>query len=378
MFSLRVHRRITVCALVVLGGASTALMVLRDGGDPKLSTSLEADLGQIRARPTISRIDLSGIPVRRPLAAYGALWTIVEDRASGSRPLYRVDAHTGAISRVPFGRVKPQYLTAGLGAIWVAGCPHEEPTTNCSDGTVYRVDPATARITDRVEVGSNITSLAADDTAVWVGKWTYVNNVPQPGSLLRLDPQTLALRRYSLRALRTKRRPPCCIRMLAARQGAVWVLFGDDSRLVRLDPKTGVLAQLDAYGSEVSVGEGAVWVEGRTTRLPSPAVEGTLRIDPASGQVLSIGPVAASITAGNGVVWVAETSRDTNDRILKLTRLDPATGQQTGQPIWVEAGPPRIDFAGLPFGWRVQVADASGVLWITVPDSYEAIRITAA
>src|SRR3989442_15638023 len=123
MFSLRVHRRITVCALVVLGGASTALMVLRDGGDTKLSTSLEADLGQIRARPTISRIDLSGIPVRRPLAAYGALWTIVEDRASGSRPLYRVDAHTGAISRVPFGSVKPQYLTAGLGGHLGGGVP---------------------------------------------------------------------------------------------------------------------------------------------------------------------------------------------------------------------------------------------------------------
>jgi hypothetical protein len=325
--------------------------------------------------PMVTHFDLDAIPIGPLLPVQGALWTIVESREDLSLSVVHIDAASGAIEEVPFGKDLPLMLSAGFGSVWVAGCPQRDPVEACPDGTVYRLDPSTMEITAKVRIGGDITALTAGDDAVWLGQHTYVNNEPQPGYLFRLDPGTLALHRYSLEPLRFKR-PPCCVRAVASLAGAVWIIYGDYSRLVRMDPASGRFTELGAYGGGLIVDGGAVWLEGRTERLEPAATEGTLRIDPETNEVTGVGPVAASVTAENGQVWVVEKSGDLNDRTLTVERLDTATGQPIGRPIRVEAGPPKINFECGGCGWHVTIAYGEGSVWLTIMDALEVIRIT--
>ena len=324
--------------------------------------------------PVITLFDLGAIPIRSLVAAEGALWTVVEIRTTERVFLVRVDSNIGAVRRVPFGRAQPLWVAAGFGAIWAAGCPHEEPNGSCPDGTVYRLDPTDLRISARARVGGNMQSLAAGEGAVWVGQLTYVNNVPQPGYLFRVDPETLALHRYSLEPLR-RRGPPCCAVPLTTAQGAVWMLPGQ--RLVRLNLASGRFVRLRASGIDLVGDEDAVWLLGdRPQRHPSFLHSKILRIDPATNSVSDVGPEATAVAARDGEVWMLKTSLDGSDRTLLLQRLDPGTGHPTGPPLTVEAGPPKVNFeGGIFFSSLVHLAYAEGALWVTVGDSLEAIRI---
>ena len=116
--------------------------------------------------PTITRIDLGGIPVGQSLD-FGALWTVVQSKRDESLLLLRIDRDTKTVRRVALGRLQPEFLAASNG-VWVSGCPNPKPNTNCPDGTVYRVDPTAAQVTGRVRVGDNITAMGATEDAVWV------------------------------------------------------------------------------------------------------------------------------------------------------------------------------------------------------------------
>ncbi len=96
---------------------------------------------------------------------FGALWAVdgrrlVRVDRDGSRPVAGVDL-PGLDARV--------YVTAGLGAVWVA---------DTVDQVLLRVDPAAARVTGRAPLPP-LAGLAAGEGALWAAG---------PDSILRIDP----------------------------------------------------------------------------------------------------------------------------------------------------------------------------------------------
>ena len=89
------------------------------------------------------------------LAEGNLVWVII-DRA---RTLARLDARTGSIvasSKLP----SPGYeLAVGAGSVWVS---------DFHGGLLYRADPASLRITDRLEVGEHPNSFAFGDRVLWL------------------------------------------------------------------------------------------------------------------------------------------------------------------------------------------------------------------
>jgi hypothetical protein len=325
-------------------------------------------------RPTIARVDLGAIPIGQPLD-FGALWTVAVNQRNRTLHLLRIDRNGNTVRRVSEGMGEPKLLAAS-DSLWVAGCPRPEPTGNCLYGTVDRIDPHTGRVTARVRVGDNITALAATEDAVWVGQWKYVNNDPQPAMLLRIDPRTLTVRRYSLERLRTNR-VPCCIHMLAAAYDSVWMLLGDESQVVRMDVETGRFTRVEAYGSQIASDGDAVWLVGRT-ELDRRTVDHLFRIDVQTSKVTAPGPAAASVAVNAGSVWALQSSVFQTDRTVGVVAVDSTTGQAVSQPLTLEAGPHKVNFGeSVPFSWTVHGANGTwgGEVWLTVGDSLEAIRL---
>jgi streptogramin lyase len=88
---------------------------------------------------------------------------------------------------------------------------------------------------------------------------------------------------------------------IAVGEGAVWVQEPRAGRLLKIDPKTGIVVARVASGSgrKLAVGGGAVWV------LDDAA--GTLqRIDPKKGQ--PVGPPAPVVSQGGGGIAVGENA----------------------------------------------------------------------
>jgi hypothetical protein len=113
----------------------------------------------------------------RPYAmAFGedGLWVTDFDHSK----VAKIDPDTGAevaVIDVPF----PTGIAVTSDAVWVAG--H-------SDGTLIRIDPAKATITDTITFKGKSTQVVAAFGAIWVG--IYGRN---PGGVARVDPVTFAV-----------------------------------------------------------------------------------------------------------------------------------------------------------------------------------------
>ena len=134
-------------------------------------------------------------------------------------------------------------VAAGEGALWVAG--------NDANRTLWRVDPATRRVTP-VKLPFAPRALVAGYGSVWV-----VDR--EAGAVVRLDPATGRLgRRISVG------RGPSSIALGA---GFVWVANELSGTVSRIDPR-GFAVKTTRVGSnpiDVAVGLGAVWVVRRTS-----------------------------------------------------------------------------------------------------------------
>ena len=90
---------------------------------------------------------------------YGAVWVAVHGRRDNQ--LLRIAPTTGAVSRTRFPRSSPiDGLAAGFGGIWV---------TASLSGTLYRVDPRSARVTERVHLSGRAARPEVVLGAIWVG-----------------------------------------------------------------------------------------------------------------------------------------------------------------------------------------------------------------
>jgi streptogramin lyase/predicted Ser/Thr protein kinase len=191
---------------------------------------------------------------------------------------------------------------------------NDGPATTAPPKTTTTAGPpsGTPQVSKPIKVDSRPNSLALSRGRVWVTgvRSSRLIGLPADGKGAR---RTIPLPWSSGTAA------------VVAGYGSLWVLNGDQSRLLRLDAKTGrKLADKElgsGFSAALAVGEGAVWVGRRAVRRNDPP-SALLRIDPRTGEtrVALFGEEGvADITTGGGFVWVA------NRRRSRVTRVDPTT-----------------------------------------------------
>jgi len=268
---------------------------------------------------------------RRSLAATGValliigtlVWVVV-------RPALQEEPVVRPVPNLPTpGRVSatvgvgesPNALTAGGGALWVAGS---------GNGTVTRVDPATGRVTATLRLGGEPDGLALAGGVLWVA---YADRAV----VTRVDPTTAT----ALGQVRVGRHAPVGTQAgtlavpesIGVGLGAVWVPNSADGTVSRIDPATGKVTatfpvsgrtpsvHLYNAGVGVAVADGALWVtDEHDARL--------LRLDPGTGRIIhvvALGGGAVPVRASAGRLWVVTLS----DR--RLYGLDAGTGRVTSR-----------------------------------------------
>ena len=224
--------------------------------------------------------------------------------------------------RVPAGVVDVATVDGG---VWVSGF-----------GAVTRIDTATRRmIVIKTPRTDDFSHIAVGDGSVWVTGL---------GTVYRIDP-------HLIRVVAAIHVGDAAVVGVAVGAGRVWVAVPRDGpgEVVQIDPSTnkviGSPIEIGPGPSQVSYGEGAVWVQN--TSPPS-----TMRIDPATHRVsvaptiLAVGePATVSVLAAYGSVWDAGADA--------LTRLGPRSGTVVARiailraqqvvsgdgGLWVVAGP---------------------------------------
>jgi serine/threonine-protein kinase len=276
--------------------------------------------------------------------------------------LLRVDEATARLAAAtPLG-VAPGPVAVGAGAVWVAS-PDE--------AKLLRIDPATGRITHRVDVAKvgRPSVLAAGAGAAWLA---------DPGAFT-----TRRVYRYypdgrGLKAILTGEVPPAD---LAVAGGALWV---GCNTVLRMLPDSGHIAEkVHLPVAVLAVGEGAVWAAGETGVGESLLWE----FDPSTAAVRSktkLAPGVVDLAAGAGAVWVVRLTDDSITRVDAKTRMStegfrvrlPEVVAVGTRAVWVTSardgtltryeatsGDLRtIDVGGRPAGLAV----GEGVVWVSV------------
>ncbi len=188
----------------------------------------------------------------------------------------------------------PDWLVADEHGLWVFR----------QSGELTLVDPSTNEVAGTVTVGD--TNLCSGIGASFDSVWTC-----KVGDVLRIDPDAMEITH------RFRVRKQAAQGHLVGGFGHVWVLTGDGSTLVGIDPETNKPAveyALPARGADVALSDDALW-------LPCRIDDRVLKVDPATGEVLLDLEVANPVTVatGDGEVWVG-TATD-------IQRLDPDTGE---------------------------------------------------
>lgn len=234
---------------------------------------------------------------------------------------------------IPVG-VKPFFIAAGAGALWVA---------NAQDGTVDRINPSTNTVVATIDLhfdGSsgdtaNPFGITVDDRTVWVTSFVIdANGNDVPGHVNFLDAQT----NRELGWVGVGRTPLG----IATGFGSIWVVNQGDGTVSRIDEASrAVIATIPLgvkrgsdplVGGQVAAGAGGVWV--------AYGGSGLIRIDPASNRVvarLDVSNYVLSVVAGGQAVWVAASTSDTFPAGAdnQLYRIDPITNEIVA---WAQTG----------------------------------------
>jgi DNA-binding beta-propeller fold protein YncE len=221
----------------------------------------------------------------------------------------------------------PLRLAAGPTAVWV---------TSAADGTLSWIDRQTEKVGGKpLPLGRGIAGVTTGDGSVWVSS-------PRRGEVLRIDPATLRL----TARIEVGGRPGAIV----AGGGRIWVADDAGGGVTAINAAGGRIFKRGipphVAPLRLAVGAGAVWVSSAST--------GTVRrIDLGSataGPPIPAGRGPAGITVAGGLVWVA------NSRSDRVTRVDPATHSLFGVPIAVGERPGGID-AGTESVWVANSAD---------------------
>lgn len=179
------------------------------------------------------------------------------------------------------------------GSLWVA---------NCQDGTLNRIDLATAKLVATIPIGMVKLNKAEIQLAAGAGSIWMVSDAA--GGIARVDTATNSVVATVAVDPQTS--------YLTFGFGAIWAVCLPGQTIQRIDPATNSVTKRTALGQApgfLAAGEGAVWVQEQG--------DGTLaRVDPASGEVtgrVKVGAVLkyGDIDTGAGQVWLRTTEDQT-------------------------------------------------------------------
>jgi streptogramin lyase len=226
-------------------------------------------------------------------------------------------------------------LTA-LGAAladWRGGTAAAGPEVRAN--TLVRIDPATNEIDAVIDVGEDPYFTAAAGDSVWVYNYAE-HSVSEVDAVTNELLATTALKQEAA----TRGSP-----LITADSRGAWVIGRRPGTIdylltrVRADGAGKRVYELEVDARGVAVGEGSVWVLGR-----SPIRGNVLdRMDPATGKVIgrTLIPSEAEVetlTVGEGAVWAI-------DSVAELFRIDARSGKVTARRDLGEcAAPPVVGF----------------------------------
>jgi len=214
-----------------------------------------------------------------------------------------IDPASGEIEdAVPVG-ARPDEISAGEGAIWVA---------NLDDESVSQIAPADRAVVGTTGTGGAINGMAAGEGGVWVAD-------SRRGVVSKIDPrfrEVVERTRISPASLFAGADGP-----IAAGGGSIWVADGG-SAIARLDPTRARLIDRTNVGNSpvgLALGETDLWVaddvDNTVSRIGADAATVT--------RTTPVGPGATAVAAGEDAVWVTESLAD------RVARIDPETGAVT-------------------------------------------------
>jgi DNA-binding beta-propeller fold protein YncE len=270
--------------------------------------------------------------------AEGAVWVI--DRADGAvdaagvakGALYRVDPSTNAIADRIDGVIGGSIAVAG-GAAWVASPGLDR---------LLRVDLATKAVV-RIATGpaGDLPSgVAVTPGAVWVSNH-------HGGTVSRVDPETLRLVARVPAYAEGATKP----QFLAPDPRGVWVGLSDEPLLLHIDAATNTLgARVDIGGANECTCGGTA-SEGERVWIAA-GIDGhdLVAIDSATGAIdqrITISGVPTDVAVGLGSIWAITSASE-------LLRIDPTTGRVVGTLKL----PATATFTGLEIG--------AGAVWVRV------------
>ena len=238
--------------------------------------------------------------------------------------VFRVDPQTNRLAdRIPVD--SPTGVAFGHGSVWAVSSGY---------GTLSRINPTSGEVVAKIEVGRGAVDVAVaeESGAVWVAGLYLPKDYddydpfedPEANKLSRVDPKTnRVVAEIPVRA----EAPDGGAQNVAVGEGAVWVA-SVDGRLLEVDPATNEVVAtvpLGDYSSDLAVTGGSVWVSGQNR-------SGTWlkRVDPRTAQIdwsRGLGAVDnggyGRLAAGGGRVWFVEGGRWTGEGGGTLARISP-------------------------------------------------------
>jgi streptogramin lyase len=281
------------------------------------------------------------------VAGLDALWVALSGdsrKPGGDQPLIRVDLATGAVAQpVHLGGEVPHLAHAGNRLI--VSIRHEGSEL----AEMALLDWRSGVVLVRRWFDGPVDQIAVRGSELWVLQ-------VRPGTLLRLDPATLAPVSLPLQL------SPGRTLALTSGGGFLWVTAADAGEVVRIDPATLAIKRAHVGGFPVGI-----VVTGRSVWFADQKGGKVVRLDPRS-----LRPVGEPIRAGTKPSWLAVAAGSlfvTDQEDGTVARIDVNSGKKVGLPIRISR--PARD-APAPF-----VAPAGQSVWVSSFASNTLTRIDA-
>jgi streptogramin lyase len=240
---------------------------------------------------TSVRLASPAIAVRSGL---GSIWAL-----DSSGTLYRLNPRTARIAkRIPLGVAAAYNIWIGGGSVWVA---------DDRGAKVVRVSPATNRVVARIAAGDGPASMAFDGGTAWV-----VDH--RDTSVYRID---LATNRSTLLTTLGGAGDRAPERM-AFLDGSLWIT-GRGTGLLRVSPASGAVEktiELGGTGIDLVPTGDELWVATRSLAVDQsgfPTMDTLLRVSASTGSVATVARPTGrldvhGLAAGGGAVWIADNT----------------------------------------------------------------------
>jgi hypothetical protein len=234
-----------------------------------------------------------GTPVIAVASGFSSIWAL-----DTSSTLYRIDPATARVrKRIQVGAGKPYNIWTGGSSVWVI---------DDGDGSLIRVSARTNRIVKRLVVGDGPADIAFTSTQAWV-----INH--RDRRLSRIELATNAVTR--LATIAGENEAPERLTLLG---GSLWIT-GRGVDLLKVNPATGkVEATYDVGASGIDViGVGdSLWVPARNATVDPtgfPTMDALRRVSATTGEVTTFAKSSGRLDvhglASEGrVLWLADNT----------------------------------------------------------------------